>query len=507
MKNTRQRLIAYFRAAYPGLALETHEEQRALGDIIAAAEEVDRGVAVWSATDGLQVVKPNARSIDDTNDLLGALPAIRRQKLKNTVIVLRDAHIWPFDRDPILPRLLRDALMWAPTEGSSIVLLGARAGLHHTVEKLVTVMDYELPSPEDLKEIAGEISKSGNGAGEVTEDVIRALSGLSTSEAENALALSLVESKAFTPEVIYREKVSAVRRSGLLEIVDADPRGLDAIGGLDALKGWIKKRARAYSKEARDYGLPLPKGVLLVGVPGTGKSLAARAIGTALNVPSVRLDVGSLFNSLVGESESRTREALKLAEAISPCVVWVDEIDKGLSGSSGSGSGDSGVTRRVFGTIISWMQERKRPVFLVATANGVSDLPPELLRKGRWDEIFAIDLPSLRERIAILEIHLKARSRKPEAFKLAQVGDATEGFTGAELEAVVVEAMVNAFDDDAREIETSDLVAAAQNTVPLSRTAKEQIDGIRAWASSRARWASMTVEEAPTRPTQRRRLA
>jgi len=481
----KQRLVNYFKASFPGLAIQTTEEPRVLADIIEAAKVVKRDVVIWSATEGLKQLLPNPKEYQDTKDPVDAF----KQRLKNTVYIFRDLNTWPFDRDPILARSLKDLLTWAPIEGACVVITGSEFKSHASFEKLVTVMDYSLPGPDDLEKIALGIAESCGKKIESGQDVIRAMGGLSTSEAENALALSVIETNRFDPAVIYREKVQAVRKTNLLDIVEADPRGLEAVGGLSELKGWIVKRRRAYTPEAEKFGLPAPKGVLLVGVPGTGKSLSAKAIGTALGVPTVKLDVGNLFNSLVGESEARTRDALKLAEAMSPCVLWIDEIDKGFSGSGGSGSGDSGVTRRVFGTVISWMQERRRPVFLVATANQVGHLPPELLRKGRFDEIFAIDLPSDKERESIFTIHLAKKSRDPKRFNLPKLAAATEDFTGSEIETVLDEAMFNAFDEN-REVETDDIVKAAHSTTPLAKTAKEQIDAIREWAKSRARFAS-----------------
>lgn len=498
--NTKDRLVNYFRACFPGIAIQTTEEVRAMGDIYAAAKAVGRGITVWSATEGTQEVMPNAKDVPDTEDLVAAL----KQRPKETVMVFRDLHTWPFDRDPILSRSLRDLLAWAPGEASCVVILAPEYRPHPTCEKMVTVIEYALPSKDDLEKIAKGVAESAGGKVKSNGEVIRAMGGLSTTEAENALSLALVETGKFDPAVIYREKVFAVKRSGLLDVVEADARGLGAIGGLEELKAWITKRKRAYSPEAEKFGLPSPKGVLLVGCPGTGKSLSAKAFGTALGVPTIKLDIGALFNSLVGESEARTRDALKLAEAMSPCVLWVDEIDKGLAGSSG-GAGDSGVTRRVFGTIISWMQERRRPVFLVATANQVEGLPPELLRKGRFDEIFAVDLPNEQERVAIFFLHLKKRNRTD--FTEAQVFDAvkaTNGFTGSEIENVIEEAMFNAFDLD-RDITEQDLVAAARATTPLSVTAKEQIERIREWAKTRARFASKPIEVSVT--TGRRKLA
>ena len=488
----KKRLGNYFRASFPCVAIQTAEEQRAVADVIAAAKETGKEVATWSATEGMKLVSKGNREVPDTQDPMAAM----QQRPENTVIVLRDIASFPFDRDPILPRCLRDLLQWGPTAGSVVVILGPSFKPHPTIEKMVVVMDYMLPDTDTLREIAKGIAESAKIEMNGGEEILRALSGLSTSEAENALALSVIETGKFDPAVIYREKVQGVKKSGLLEIIDPDPAGLDAIGGLANLKSYIKKRIRAFSPEAKKFGLDSPKGILLVGVPGTGKSLTAKAIGTVLGVPTLRLDIGALFQSLVGESEGRTRAALNLAEAISPCVIWVDEIDKGLAGSSGSGSTDSGVTKRVFGTIISWMQERKKPVYLVATANDVTALPPEFLRKGRWDEVFAIDLPDAEEREQILRIHLYKRGRTKFDPKLfGPIVTATGGFTGSEIEAVLVEAMFDAF-DESKEVTQTHILRAAAGTTPLSVTAKEKIDAIREWARTRARPASEKKEEA-----------
>jgi hypothetical protein len=480
----------YFKAAFPAIAIQTSDEGRACADVIAAAKEVGRSIVTWSATEGMRDVSAGGRAIDDTQDLMAACS----QRRENTVFILRDPHTWPFDRDPILLRTFRDFLAAAPAGGSSVVILANSFQPHPTLEKLVVVLDYEMPSAEELAAIVAGIAESAGLPPAASPELLRALGGLTASEAENALSLSFVEMKGFDPAVIYREKIKAVKRTGLLEIVEPDPRGVEGIGGLEVLKAWILRRRRAWSPEAVEYGLPQPKGVLLVGVPGTGKSLSAKAIGTALGVPTLKLDVGSLFNSLVGESERRTRDALKLAEAISPCVLWIDEIDKGLAGSSGSGSGDSGVTRRMFGTIISWMQEKARPVFIVATANQVSALPPELLRKGRFDEIFAVDLPTFEERKIIFGIHLRNRGRAPGSFDVQALAKVTEGFTGSEIESVVTDAMFESFDASIP-LETRHLLTSAQSTIPLATTMKEEISAIREWAKTRARAAS--APEAP----------
>jgi len=489
--NMVEKLINYFKAGYPCLAILTTEEKRVQGDILSSAKQANKKVATWSAAEGIVNVD-SAQAVSDTEDLLAALRSIQSSSKEDMVYVLRDAHQWPFDRDPIMSRYLREAITEAPSRGCCIVIIAPEFKPISSIEKLVTMIEYSLPDYADLREIAKNIQEGvSKKIKKANDDVIKALSGLSTTEAENALALSIIEKGEFSPEVIYREKVAAVKRSGLLEIVDPDPSGLDAIGGLENLKEWILKRKKAYSAEAEKYGLPSPKGVLLVGVPGSGKSLSAKAFGTALGIPTLKLDIGSLFNSLVGESEARTRDALQLAEAMSPVILWVDEVDKGLSGAQGSGSNDSGVTRRVFGTLLSWMQEKKKPVFLVMTANQVDFLPPEFLRRGRFDELFAIDLPHQGEREQISAVILKKLKRDPKKFDLPKIAQATDGYTGAEIEAVATESLFQAFDAD-REVTTDDIIAAAASIIPISKMMAEKIDAIRKWGEGRARPASIS---------------
>ena len=490
-----QKLVNYFRSGYPCVAITTAEEQRAQGDVVAAAKETKREVMTWSAAEGLVSVTSSQRW-SELEDLLAALREWQKMNRSDTVFVLRDVHQWNFANDPVMARYLREVITDAPGRGCTIVLIAPEFKPYSAIEKLVTLVEYSLPSSDELKKIAAGIQESvTKKIKRASDDVIRALGGLSTTEAENALALSVIETGEFSAEIIYREKVAAVKRSGLLEIVDPDPQGLESIGGLENLKQWIMKRKKAYSDEAVKYGLPSPKGVLLAGVPGTGKSLSAKAFGTALGIPTLKLDIGALFNSLVGESEARTREALQLAEAMSPCILWCDEVDKGLSGAQGSGANDSGVTRRVFGTLLSWMQEKKKPVFLVMTANQVEQLPPEFLRRGRFDELFAIDLPHAAEREQIANVVLKRVKRDPKKFDISKIAQATEAFTGAEIEAVVTEALFAAFDCD-REVETSDIVTAASTMIPISKMMSEKIEAIRRWGEGRARAASIAPQAA-----------
>lgn len=498
--NIVNRIINYFSAGYPCLVLPTSEELRAQRDVIEAAKKMERNIFTWSATEGVRQVHPTTSSQSDTQELQPALGYLMDIPEKS-VILLRDPHQWGWESQPVLSRYLRDLITIAPSKESSVVIIAPDFKPWSAIEKLITVVDYELPDLKTLREI-GEATARNNGVQvEITDAAVKALVGMSTTEAENACALSLVEAKTFDTQIIYREKVAAVKRTGRLEIVEPDPAGLENIGGLAVLKDWILKRKKSYSPAAEKYGLPSPKGVLLVGIPGSGKSLSAKAIGTALGVPTLRLDISALFGGIVGESERNTRDALALAEAMSPCVIWADEVDKGLSGSKGSGENDSGTTRRVFGLILTWLQEKKAPVFCCMTANQLESLPPEFLRKGRFDEIFAIDLPTAEEREQIAAIILKNKKRRDiENFDLKKIAMATENYTGSEIEAAIGDAMFNAFDDNGREFTTADIVLAAQQTVPLSKTASEQIDAIRKWAADgRARMASAPAEKcAPT---------
>ena len=288
------------------------------------------------------------------------------------------------------------------------------------------------------------------------------------------------------------EKRQTIARSEVLEFCDSE-NGTEAIGGLDALKAWLEQRHRAFSEDARRFGLPLPRGVLLVGPQGTGKSLTAKAIAGSWSMPLLRLDVGRLFAGLVGASEARTRETIQRAEAMAPCVLWIDEIDKGFGG---DGRSDGGTSQRVLASVLTWMAEKSSPVFVVATANGIERLPPELLRKGRFDEIFLLDLPSGEERRSILDLHL-GRRRPGLSLPLDTVVSRSDGFSGAELEQTVIEAMHLAF-AERRELMETDLIRAASQLIPLSRTASEQLNMLKQWASEgRARPASIATRNEP----------
>jgi SpoVK/Ycf46/Vps4 family AAA+-type ATPase len=313
-------------------------------------------------------------------------------------------------------------------------------------------------------------------------------------EAANAFALSVAQKRGLDAGVVARLKAQTVKKGGLLEIIEAT-ESLNSIGGLDLLKDWLVKRKKAFSKQAQAYGLPHPKGLLILGIPGTGKSLTAEATAGIFGLPLLKLDAGSIFAGLVGQSEGNLRSVIQTAEAIAPCVLWIDEIEKGMAGSKSSGATDGGTSARVFGSFISWMQEKQTPVFIVATANDVSQLPPELLRKGRIDELFFVDLPNQAEREAIWTIQVQKYGRNPREYDLVQLARATEGLTGSEIENVFVDALFHAFDENK---EPTDLTIALvlNDFVPLSKLMAEQITVLRNWAKGRARpGTSLQVEQ------------
>lgn len=326
------------------------------------------------------------------------------------------------------------------------------------------------------------------------EAALAAAGGLTTLEAENAFALSVIESGTITPAIVAREKAHALKKSGLLEVVTTTA-SLASIGGLEALKAWLLQRREAFTKRARDYGLPVPKGMLVLGVPGTGKSLTAKATASVFDVPLLKLDAGKLFGSLVGQSEANLRATIATAEAIAPCVLWIDELEKGFAGSASSGSSDGGTSARVFGSLLNWLQDKTAPVFIVATANDVSQLPPELLRKGRWDESWFVDLPDTRERAAIWDIVIEKYGRDKAAYDTAVLARSSELHTGAEIEAAFVEALHRGFAED-REPGELDLGEVLSESVPLAVSMSESIERLRQWAKGRARGASAATRSA-----------
>lgn len=386
----------------------------------------------WSVVAGL--VNTETKQVLSANDPLELLQAISEHKEK-AVILLKDFHLFLQDPNPILVRKLNDALLEAKTKQKTLIIVGCRLVLPPELEREITVVEFALPAKEVLRDVLGGIMQSAgikDLAIEQQEQAVDAASGLTTIEAENAFALSFVQTRTIEPSVVAREKAQAVKKSGLLEIIETR-ESLESIGGLDVMKDWLLKRRNAFTQRAVDYGLPPAKGLLIIGIAGTGKSLATKVTAKVFGVPLLKLDAGRPYGGLVGASEANLRSVIQTAEAIAPCCLGLDELEKGLAGSKSSGSADGGTLARVLGSLLSWMTEKTAPVFVVATANDVSQLPPELLRAGRWDSMFFVDLPNVDERQVIWQIQIRKHGRNPADFDTLQLARASDGLTGSEI--------------------------------------------------------------------------
>jgi len=493
-------LAALLRARNTLLWIVTREELRVERAIVAAAGVAQYPTRLWDCATGLTDAQggPIQQGLQDANAMLNTI----RGDETRAVYVLRDLHKW---FDPVVSRnlksLARDLQSAERKKARAIIVLTSSSEVPPELAGCTTVIDYPLPAREEIAKVLDDAiaalppELAAQAAPNGTRDAaIDAAVGLTSEEASNCYAKSLVTTKKIDPAQVSSEKRRVIAREKVLTWYDPDPRGLAAVGGLDKLKEWLSVRRKAFSPAARAYGLPTPKGCLLVGVPGCGKSLTAKAVAAAWSMPLLRLDLGALKSKFVGESEANIRRALAVAETVSPCIVWLDEIEKALAGSTGP-QGDGGVSSDALGVVLSWMQERQGSVFVIATANDVRGLPPELLRKGRFDELFFVDLPTHAERVEVLAASIvQLCSGHASDVDVPAVADATQDFTGAELAAIVPDAMFAAFGDGERGIRTDDLLAAAKTVTPLALTAKEKIEELRAWASTRARRASSVAD-------------
>ncbi|HEX9052474.1 MAG TPA: AAA family ATPase [Anaeromyxobacter sp.] len=498
-----QELDVLVRARYPLVYLVTSEEQR-LEEILAElANTHGKALLGWSIARGFRREGGSkmAAGLEGTKEPLAALAAIEKLS-EPSLVVLKDFH--PYLQDPAVVRALRELAHALKSTFTTVVLLSPTLVIPPEIEKEVSVLDVPLPSYRDLlqllKEIVGVVRQGNRAKVELTKDdadhLIKAAQGLTLAEAENAFAKAIARDGRLSKDdvaLVLDEKRQVIRKSGLLEYYPTEER-LANVGGLDALKTWLARRGAAFSEAARRFGLPEPKGLLLLGVQGCGKSLTAKAIAAQWGLPLLRLDMGRIFSGLVGSSEENLRRAIQVAESVAPVVLWIDEIEKGLAGIQSSGTTDGGVTARVAGTLLTWLQEKTAPVFVVATANRIELLPPELLRKGRFDEIFFIDLPALPERREILEIHVRRRGRDPAAYDLDALARRTEGFSGSELEQAVISGLYDAF-ADGTELSQAHLARTVSESLPLSTTMREEIERLRDWARTRTRAASRTAPE------------
>jgi hypothetical protein len=495
-------VAALLRARSPLLWIISREEARVERYIIEAARAAGYLSRTWDVAQGVADIAGQAEDFGskDPGETLDAIRERATRATERSVWIMRDLPIWltgPLGASVLRQlRNLARTLPTAPRESAqAIVVLTPSANIPAELPGHATVIEWPLPDRAEITAILDAVVEAlpdelkATAAPDGQRDAaIDAAVGLSSEEAQACYARSLVQLRQIDSATVAREKRRIIERERVLEWYDPIPGGLDAVGGLDVLKNWLQSRRAAYTQTARVYGLPAPKGALLIGIPGCGKSLTAKAVATTWGVPLLRVDLGALKSKFVGESESNLRRVFKVIEAIGRCVVWLDEIEKSLQGAT-SGSADGGTSSDQLGGILSWTQERSGEAFVIATANDVEGLPPELLRKGRFDETFWTDLPTESERAAILAATLRQFS-KGESVSLERIARASEGFTGSEIAALVIDAMYSAFADSVRDLTTDDLLTAARTVVPLSKTAGEKIARLREWAKGRARPAT-----------------
>ena len=498
-----QELETLIRARYPLLYIITSEEMRVQNIVVEVAQKRQKKVFEWSFSTG---IVPAGTSIQSqkhrnaaTKDPLMALDQVIEQ-VEPAIFIFKDFHPFLTKNNFAIIRKLKEIALHLKNSFKTVLLISPVMEIPTELDKEVTVLNFPLPAKPALSLLLDKIAADVKPFKQVKIDLdetgrerlLQAALGLTLSEAENVFAKIIVKDERLSGEdvnEVFAEKQQIIRKSGLLEYY-ATNESFAQVGGLGVLKEWLQKRAVAFTEEARAFGLPAPKGVLLLGVQGCGKSLCAKAVSGLWQLPLLRFDMGRMFGSLVGSSEENVRRAIAVAESVAPAILWVDEIDKAFAGSQGSGATDGGTTARVFGTFLTWLSEKTAAVFVVATANDISQLPPELLRKGRLDEIFFVDLPQETERQEILQIHLRKRGRDPNHYDLQALTESSRDFSGAEIEEAINSALYDAFYSQ-QELANEHVLVALGQTVPLAKTMHEQISRLRNWAEGRARNASV----------------
>ncbi|TNE43166.1 MAG: AAA family ATPase [Deltaproteobacteria bacterium] len=494
MDEIYERLVLLAKAGANVLHLASFEWERIQGLMIGLSSELELPLWVWSSSSGLKRRnEAELLEVEDENlgDPIEAMLTLRESK-DGGILLLEDIHPFLEPQHHQVTRWVRELCRISANPRRLLVLSTPLPELPIELSKEVPTIELTLPDVEALSKVREYVTEELDCTFDSENDaLLEAARGLTVMEAKLAFgqaAIELGHLGAQAVSFVIREKERVIKQSGVLEYYEPDASMVD-VGGLEHLKTWLSRRGHAFGPGARRFGLDSPKGVLLLGVQGCGKSLIAKAIASSWQFPLLRLDMGKVFGGIVGQSEGNIRTALQVAQALAPCVLWIDEIEKGLAGMGSSDLSDAGTTARVVGTFLTWMQEKREPVFVTATANQIDLLPPELLRKGRFDEIFFVDLPTQTIREEILAIHLKKKERKPEEFDLEKLARLSIGFSGAELEEAIREGLFNAFAEGV-ELQTQHIIDAIEVTYPLSRTMREQIKSLRIWAKVRARLAS-----------------
>ncbi len=494
----------------------SQEENRVLSALEQMCSKADTSwdLIKWDIVSGLESSFPeflpskeNDKQLDQT-EVLSWFQNLIVPKNKFCILVLKDFNKffgsgnYRGQVEIKIIRHIKNLVNEFTVQNKAIIILSSALDLPNDLEKSIPLIDFPLPTKFEINEKISYLLERASKRPELSakfktsynleemDNIINSFRGLTLTECEQVCTYCMIKHSSLLPETISQQKRDIIKKSGLLDWID-ESINMDSIGGLEGLKVWLSKRKDAFSREAVEYGLPSnPKGILLVGIQGAGKSLFAKGISSFWNFPLLRLDMGKVFSGLVGSSEQNMRQVFKVAESVAPCILWCDEIDKGMSGTKASSSSDGGTTSRVLGSWLTWMQDRKAPVFVVATANDVTSLPPELLRKGRFDEIFFVDLPKFSERKTIFQIHLEKRARDSKDYNLDKLAELSENYTGAEIEAAIESSLYEAFSDNKRDITTFDITQSIKESVPISKLMREEIDFLRAWASERARNAS-----------------
>jgi len=513
-----QQILNYFRASLPVVAIDSPspEEYSVLEDIaINIAHILEMNLFSWNLADGLKQIKYSLEhgiSFEDVDDyqvesdpILDTLSYIDSYSGKAIFVMIDLQHYLGADINRIdyaVIRKIKNLCFSLKRSYKRMILLGQGINISSEFDGLIHQVNNVLPTQEQIKEVSQECFndfKNNNRIvdidldSEIGDRLIRTCQGLTIEEIRDALRMSAVADSGITENCINRIRDLKISKLQKLNVEFSEAPDV-AVGGLDNLKQWINQRSKLFSAQVTNTKLPSPKGIMLVGVPGTGKSLVAKTIGQMWSIPILKLDMGNIFNSLVGESEKNMRNILSTAEAVAPCVLWMDEIEKGLAGASGGN--DSGVSQRVFGQFLTWMSEHKAPVFVVATSNDISSLPPELSRKGRFDEVFFVDLPTQAERVEILKLHLNRHDVNLSNRELQELAELTDNFSGAEIAGIVDDGAIASFDNNRYpEITVSDLIDAIKPTVPLAVREKDKISNLKAWAKSSARFATYQPEQ------------
>jgi len=478
--------------------IQSFEWQRFQAKITKIANDLNKKLFYYNNTEGLSEFNFNNRKFDlNEEDCKGDIIGVLELLQENSIYVLEETH--PSFNDEAIINRFKFAIRKFKRRKITIVFFSTILNIPKELEKEIMILDMSLPTLLDFEKLYKRLAKEFNISSNINLDILKSLLGLTIEEATNAISKAIAQNGKLTEDeidILISQKEQIIKKSGHLEYFHPKDN-MDSIGGLDNLKKWLKTRYKAFSQNAKKYKLKSPKGIMLLGIPGTGKSLSAKAISNSWKMPLLRLDFGKVFGGIVGESEGNIRETIKIAESLSPCILWIDEIEKGLSG-LGNG-GDSGTSARVFGTFLTWMQEKQSEVFVLATANDISALPPELLRKGRFDEIFFVDLPTIKERKEILLIHLKNVEQNSGVVNVDKLAEITKGFSGAELAEVINEGLFNIFDIESSKkpiLKTKDLIEVVESFYPLAKTMEERIKSLRIWAKSRTKLASIYASEA-----------